>query len=219
MTGYTRLRRDVHHWSELISTSQLLTAQHLRMFGCIVSGQLPTTSFTQVSETQFLTNLTCPSTSLHIVVFITEPFPEGYGGAIYFNWPNPQPTWQYLGYISNNKPSAIFKVSQIVPSDTTQTGMFGQSGGTIPQLGINALKLEELEQLVVASDNTAMTVASNYLFVQKMLENFYNYASSFALGQSQMTPSNDQFVSINVISEWFKKFEAKFKMDPNFWKK
>ena len=50
------------------------------MFGYIISGQLPCTTFERVSERQFLSNLTVTSTALHIVVFITEPFPDGFGG-------------------------------------------------------------------------------------------------------------------------------------------
>ena len=55
-------------------------------------------------------------------VFLTgqTPFPEGTGGAVYMAWPPKDgvaaaggPAWQFLGVVTNEKPSAIFKVSRI----------------------------------------------------------------------------------------------------------
>lgn len=39
--------------------------------------------------------------------------PAGTGGQIYFAWPDSQnkTTWRLAGYISNDKPSTIFKIS------------------------------------------------------------------------------------------------------------
>lgn len=51
----------------------------------------------------------------HVVVFMlgTVPFPAGMGGAVYFSFPDPSvgQVWQLLGFITNDKPSAIFKIS------------------------------------------------------------------------------------------------------------
>ena len=53
-------------------------------------------------------------------VFLTgqTPFPDGMGGAVYMAWPPKDPlltaaqaaAWQFLGVVTNEKPSAIFKV-------------------------------------------------------------------------------------------------------------
>lgn len=43
----------------------------------------------------------------------TIPFPEGMGGSVYFCYPDQSgmAVWQLLGFVTNEKPSAIFKIS------------------------------------------------------------------------------------------------------------
>ena len=68
----------------------------------------------QIDDTHVLFNIFNAATINHIVVFLTGTgaFPEGMGGAIYFSWPSPEGemVWMFLGFITNEKPSAIFKV-------------------------------------------------------------------------------------------------------------
>lgn len=58
----------------------------------------------------------------HVVVFLTGqcPLPDGLASAVYFSFPNPSspPAWIYLGYISNDKPSAIFKINKLKQMST-----------------------------------------------------------------------------------------------------
>eukprot|EP00116_Pleurobrachia_bachei_P011334 sb/3471596/ len=163
------------------------------MFACLIAGQLPNTEFVRVTETQFICNVTVVTGTHHIVVFTTEPFPDGYGGAIYFNWPNPEPVWQYLGYITNEKPSAIFKVSK--GSTAPSLAVFGgvSTNSQLPQLGVMVTPLTELAQMTAVSENKSLSVASNVQFVQNMLENLYNYLTSFSVTQSEMTPCTDSW--------------------------
>jgi len=69
----------------------------------------------QVDETKVMCNIENADNVNHVVVFMTgaSPFPEGYGGAVYFSWPTEGsgPAWHLLGLLANDKPSAIFKVS------------------------------------------------------------------------------------------------------------
>ena len=42
-----------------------------------------------------------------------------------------------------------------------------------------------------------------FQFTQKMLDNFYNFASSFAVTQAQMTPNpSEAFIPANVVLKW-----------------
>ncbi|KAI8901338.1 hypothetical protein BC833DRAFT_578366 [Globomyces pollinis-pini] len=48
----------------------------------------------------------------HIVIFLLgQPFPEGFGATVHFLWPSTtNPSWVFLGILTNDKPSAIFKL-------------------------------------------------------------------------------------------------------------
>lgn len=85
---------------------------------------------------------------IHVVVFMlgTIPFPEGMGGSVHFFYPNSNgmPVWQLLGFVTNEKPNAIFKFSGLKSGEgsqhpsgamnivrtpsVAQTGIIGQSG-------------------------------------------------------------------------------------------
>ena len=96
------------------------SAAAMNMFGLLVSGRLVDTSFREVDPTHALIDIVNVDSFNHVVVFLTgaQPFPDGMGGAVYFSWPDPAemgsiPAWQYLGNISNVKPSAIFKIAKL----------------------------------------------------------------------------------------------------------
>ncbi|XP_064603010.1 protein OPI10 homolog [Liolophura sinensis] len=202
------------------------------MFGVIVSGRLVQTEFQQVGETQFLFTIPDADSINHIVVFMTgqTPFPDGLGGAVYFSWPNSKDssqTWQLLGHITNTKPSAIFKISKLKSgasgSDAAVSNMFNSGIGVQnvnAQIGIS---VEPLTQLAQQSPDSA-TAATNTLpmmeeFIQKMVENFVNYASSFCITQADMTPNpSETYVPLSSLSKWFENFKRRLQQNPYFWK-
>ncbi|KAJ9586005.1 hypothetical protein L9F63_020343 [Diploptera punctata] len=170
----------------------------MNMFGAVVSGRL-VQSFEQVGEAQFLTTIHDADNINHIVVFLTGtvPFPQGMGGLVYFSWPDPNapPTWQLLGYLAEDKPS------------------FSHNA----QIGISVEPILHVQQ---QSALVTTQTTSNYMqFCQKMLENFLNYASSFAITQAQMTPNpNETFIPLSVLQSWYSNFERRLQQNPNFWR-
>lgn len=196
------------------------------MFGCLVSGRLVQTDAQQVGPTQFVFNLLDVESIHHVVIFLTgvTPFPDGMGGAVYYCYPTPEgPASQLLGFIANTKPSAIFKLAKVKPEERVQNPFSMNSMETVPtgaQIGISIEPLNQLAQQTPVANATPSTLNSFVEYTQKMLDNFFNFASSFAITQAQMTPNpSESFVPLSVVQKWYDNYQRKMKNDPNFWKR
>ncbi|PSN37994.1 Protein OPI10 [Blattella germanica] len=196
------------------------------MFAAIVSGRLVQT-FDQVGETQFLTTIHSVENINHIVVFLTGviPFPEGMGALVYFSWPdaNAPPSWQILGHLTGEKPSAIFKINNLKKTASStntleQTNAFGeQMSSHHAQIGISVEPMLQVQQQ--SAITTSQNINSSKQFCEKMLESFFNYMSSFTINQAQMTPNpSETFVPLSVLQSWYTNFERKLQLNPNFWR-
>lgn len=140
--------------------------------------------------------------------------------------PNSPPCWHLLGFISNNKPSAIFKVSSLknttkyaLNSDGT-TLMFGQGEINLnAQLGIAIESMANIQQQCPATLEQNINASAFAEFSQKMLQNFMNYASSFVVTQAQMIPNPmESFIPASVLTNWYSNFERRLLQNPYFWR-
>lgn len=201
------------------------------MLGCLVAGRLVQTDAVQVSSGKFVFQLSDCEAVNHVVVFLlgTEPFPAGTGGAVYFSPPGGGPggpEWQLLGFITNDKPSAIFRISGLKagaagpsPFGPGAVPGPGLGGGSVAQVGVSVEALEQLAQQTPVSGATVSTVDSFVQFSQKMLDSLYNFAASFAVGQAQMTPNpTETFIPSSCILKWYENFQRRLAHNPNFWK-
>ncbi|XP_054712745.1 protein OPI10 homolog [Uloborus diversus] len=194
------------------------------MFAVIVSGRLVQTDFQPIDSTKFATNIVDADNINHIVVFLTgaQPFPEGLGGSVYFSWPDPNaaPAWQLLGFITNAKPSAIFKISKLKPDTTTLSTPFGEQPiSHVAQIGISVEPLQQLELQTPITSSTPSNVDSFVEYTNKMLENFINYISSFAVLPNQIMPNRtDNYVPLSTVQQWYVNFQRRLQQNPNFWK-
>lgn len=191
------------------------------------------TSVQQANDNTFLLTLDHAGSINHIVVFLTGqvPFSEGFGGSIYIGWPGPDGTidnvsWQLLGYITNDKPSAIFKISRVKPTDSPLNPFSGSMGALSTSMltgqalvGISVEPLSDIAQKTPSANTEASTVSQFAEFSQKMLENLFNFASSFAVDprQAVLSPS-ETYIPASALQQWYGNFQRKLQANPTFWK-
>ncbi|KAM4787901.1 protein Hikeshi isoform 3-T3 [Cyanocitta cristata] len=214
------------------------------MFGCLVAGRLvsmilglcqpggqqPLLSDLATSSAPYFPPTHMGSEDYeninHVVVFMlgTIPFPDGMGGSVYFCYPDQSgmAVWQLLGFVTNEKPSAIFKISGLKSGKGSQHP-FGAMNlpqtPSVAQIGISVELLENLAQQTPVASAAVSSVDSFTEFTQKMLDNFYNFASSFAVTQAQMTPNpSEAFIPANVVLKWYENFQRRLTQNPLFWK-
>ncbi|XP_014771654.1 protein Hikeshi isoform X2 [Octopus bimaculoides] len=191
------------------------------MFGVIVAGRLVQTNCEQVTENQFLFNILESENINHIVVFLTGqiPFPDGYGGAVYFSWPSISgPSWILLGHITNIKPSAIFKVSKLKSTEASLNpfGVMASQPVNVSQIGISVEPLQDLSQQTPATSAAVSNLEPFMDFSKKMVENLFNFASSFAC-KAPMNPS-ESYIPFSTLEKWYSNFLRKMQQDPYFWR-
>lgn len=200
------------------------------MFAILVSGRLVQTNYELVAENRFIFTIPEADTINHIAVFMTgtTPFPEGMGGLVYFNWPEPDnpSNWKLLGVIANEKPSSIFKISNLKSSDgnivngCTSVALYNPFGqqpiSHNAQIGISVEPIAIVNQHAATKSTESL---SNFVqFSQKMLTNFVNFVSSFSISQSNMVPNPEEnFVPLSSVQKWYQNFERKLSLNPNFW--
>src|SRR3990167_4905538 len=172
------------------------------MFACIVSGRLVTTDFKQVDTCKFMTEIILPPGEgefKHLCVFLTgqAPLPDLSAAALYISWGPDFSTFNFVGHLTNQKPSAIFKLT--LPQIETQS---------LARLGVSIEPLQNLTQQLTTNANkkneTQQTTAL------KVAKNLVNYASSFTTG------GNNQSIPLSVIEKWYTSLQEKLKYDPNF---
>ncbi|VDK49104.1 unnamed protein product [Anisakis simplex] len=186
------------------------------VFGVIVAGRL-------VSDADSIN---------HVVVFLTgvTPFPEGTGGSVYIRWPQSDASgmnWHYLGFICNEKPSAIFRVSQLHKVNALHEGVFTNLGSTSnvtthgsAQLGIQVEPLTSISDKVPAAGTAPSQQATFVEYAQKMLQNFINHVESFVvrLPRPDNALERADYVPASAVQYWFENFRRRLAQNPDFWR-
>jgi len=202
------------------------------MFGCCVAGRLLQTNLQQVDETHAYFELTHASTINHICVFLlgTLPFPEGYGAAVHFFWPGKG--FQLLGMLSNEKPSAIFRLrGTFTPSNPNSVTTAAQTAfsttslndqNTFQQQDVTAilgLSIEPLSEIAVQVQSLPSSLVKPgvdltrdpAILAERIVKHLFNYISGFTGGGGGGMMSPQAMVPMGVIAKWYENFLNKVK--------
>ncbi|KAJ8520515.1 hypothetical protein ONZ45_g2658 [Pleurotus djamor] len=187
------------------------------MFGCVVAGRLLQTNLQQVDETHAYFELPNASTINHISVFLlgTVPFPDGYGASVHFHWPGKG--FQLLGMLTNEKPSAIFRLRGNYTSDATNTAnpdAFAPTSSA-SSLGsdvtaILGLAIEPISQIQVQVSGLPSTLVKaatqdisrdSTLLAERIVKHLFNFLASF-VGGGPGGFGPDLMVPLGLITKW-----------------
>ncbi|CAI4231894.1 unnamed protein product [Auanema sp. JU1783] len=194
------------------------------MFAIVAAGKLPQ-QFSQFGETEFLCEVPNIESVNHVVIFMTgtQPFPADFGGSVYIRWPraNAESNWHYLGFISNDKPSAIFKITQLHQCDAKYSNVFGDTAysGEVgcAQIGIMVETLKTIEGKVTEVETNASQKATMAEFGDRMVRNLVNHVESFTINMPKPDGFAD-FIPLSAFQQWFNSFSRRFQQNPYFWK-
>lgn len=115
----------------------------------------------------------------HFALFFTQPPPVGYGAAIYHQAASAD--WLLLGYLTADKPSAIYKLSEPTSVPT--------------RLGID---IEPVSTFTLPPPALPSTNSTNQA-VTRVLESLYNFIMSFT-----SDPTNPaQSIPVRLFNDWY----------------
>lgn len=144
--------------------------------------------------------------------------------------------WKYLGILTNDKPSAVFKVGGGATMMATSTA--NPSPGSRLEIGISIEPLTILEQLYVSHTSKAIvpvgtaastsgpTIPDPVQIAQRIGESIFNYLMSFARPLEAMAAQMDatmagadikpgtEVVPVQRLQEWFNNLIKKATNDP-----
>lgn len=199
------------------------------MFGLVVAGRLVQTDIQQVDDNRFLFSIPQADSANHIVLFLTGavPFPDGYAATVHFQWAD-RPDWKLLGMLSNDKPSAIFRLKGVVSGSPGQAGATASIGILCEPLAAVQAQVASLASASNASSSTSLvpvnagaaraTPQESLVIAMKCAKIFLNYLSSFVQSapagssiQSILADPSAQSALMGLCERWYKGLESKSK--------
>lgn len=198
--------------------------------GCFAPGAPVRTDFVPADATGLKRTLqmSCPGdlqslgSVLHLSFFLWPgtQLPPGKGMMVYWqisglpdpnnpNLPPPSTGFELLGSLTMERPSQVFRTGW---SEHEQ--LLEITSSNIPVVvtfGISVEPLESIENIQVVD-----RVENRLIVAQKIAADLFRYMRSFDTGQGN---HGQMLVPTNIFDRWMRRFEARFRRDPNFFLK
>ncbi|KAH8916673.1 DUF775-domain-containing protein [Atractiella rhizophila] len=187
------------------------------MFSLLIPGRLPQLDAQQVDTNRWVFLIPAAGNLNHLVVFLTPdtPFPDGFGATLHFLAPGKE-EWQLLGMLSNEKPSAIFRLrpspstssqtsAAVVPSSINSSDVTATLGLSLEPL---SSCLAQVSTLPSASNSANAPQTDAVGLAQKVAKNLFNYLSGFGSGNGEV---------MQVVEKWYRGFEGKVRSGGVAW--
>lgn len=186
------------------------------LFGVVVPGCPVSTSLTQVDSGKWTIALGEAPESFVVFLTLAEPLPEGYGISLFLARED-ELSFQYVGYLSQGRPSGLFRVpATLLNMDQPVRVVLGLS----LELAQEIINLGQTQQQPLE----VMQAATRVAIAERLLEDLYGFTSSFARGiSSQQAPDlgleDGEYVVMpaNYVDKWRQRIETKIRKDVTFW--
>jgi hypothetical protein len=95
-----------------------------------------------------------------------------------------------------------------------------QAGADVGSIGVSVEAVSALQQQTPNPSAAAPTTSDLQTFTTKMLESFFQFATSFASEkEAAMRQTDTQWVPLGCLQRWHQNFQHKMGLDPFFWRK
>ncbi|KAG8745620.1 hypothetical protein FRC10_007511 [Ceratobasidium sp. 414] len=154
----------------------------------------------------------------------TVPFPLGFAATVHFHWPGKG--FQLLGMLSNEKPSAVFRLrgtytaaqhqSHSTISSATAavntapdnvTAVLGIAVEPIP--AVEAQIASSADSRVVKAGATGGGLSDPAVLAERVVKHLFTYLSSFVSDPGSLSP--ETVVPLNIIRRWYENFLTKIR--------
>lgn len=154
------------------------------MLALVAAGKPVQTDPMQVGPQKWM--FTVPEGVSHVAIFFTQPPSVGYGAAIYHQIDTE--AWTFLGVLTCNKPSAIFKINR--------SDLASKLGIDIEPEGVLMGLMGGQTAIVPAAPTLKQQQSTSAI---RILENLYNYVMSYT-----SDPTNPmQAIPIKLFNDWY----------------